>query len=183
MDNQPITNHDVKKAEARAKALRAKAEALKAAAAYEQEYGTGEGSDATAKAWDEYQEATNAAARAEKEAEDAKNKRQHTELEEALHAAAKVKVRDYMLIEDILTQAATYPKNITFGDLIDIASEVAEKESNWKKGTEAAADWLVDQIDAAGGSQDSDAYEKIINRLDWLIDEAIQNEIRPTDIL
>lgn len=174
---------EAKKAEDKAKALRAKANALQAEAAYEQEWGAGEGSDATATAWEKYQEATNAAARAEKDAKDAKDALAHSETEDALRAAAKVKVRDYMLIEDILTQAATYPADITFGDLIDIASEAAADESNWRKGSEAAADWLVDRIDAAGGSQDSDAYEKIINRLDWLIEEALNSEIRPTDIL
>lgn len=171
---------EAKRAEARATKLRAEANAKKAAAEFEQEWGSGEGSDATAKAWDAYQDATNAAARAEKEAEVAQHKVERTETEQALSAAVEVKVRDYMLVDDIAEQAMEIPAGTTFGDLIDIAIEAMQEDTITRAAAaDAAAEWLEDQV----GGFDTEARNKIANATEKILDRCHQAEIYPLSIL
>lgn len=99
-----------------------------------------------------------------------------------LEAAAKVKVRDYMLIADIPEQAADIPEDITFGTLIDITLEAADGDGNRRalRGyAEAAADWVDDRTNGL----DSDAHEKIERQTAWLIDQADEAEIMPIEII
>ena len=99
-----------------------------------------------------------------------------------LEAAARVKVRDYMLIEDIPEQAIDIPEDITFGHLIDIALEAADYDGNRKalrEYAEDAADWVDDRTNGL----DSDAHEKIENRTRWIIDQADNAEIMPIEII
>ena len=125
----------------------------------------------------------------EAEAEDRKNEastgaklaaRERTR--KGLEAAAKVKVRDYMLIADIPEQAADIPEDITFGSLIDIAMEAADHDGNrraLRAYAEAAADWVDDRTNGL----DSDAHEKIERQTAWLIDQADEAEIMPIEII
>lgn len=168
------------KAEAKAKKLRAEADAKKAAAEFEQEWGAGAEADATAKAWDDYQEATNAAARAEKEAEDAQKALASTKTLEALRAAAKVRVRDYMLVDDIAEQAMEIPADTTFKDLIDIAIETMQDDTiTIAAAAAAAAEWLEEQV----GGFDTEARYKIANATEKILDRCDREEIYPLEIL
>ncbi len=99
-----------------------------------------------------------------------------------LEAAAKVKVRDYMLVEDIPEQALDIPEDITFGHLIDIALEAADHDGNrqaLREYAEDAADWVDDRTNGL----DSDAREKIENRVRRIIDQADHAEIMPIEII
>ena len=168
------------KAAAKAKALRAEADAKKAAAEFEQEYGAGPDSDATAKAWDTYQEATNAAARAEKEAEDAQKAAAREKTDQALRAAAKVKVRDYILIADIPECGLEIPEDVTFGTLIEKAMEAdADKGLSLAQAAQEATEWLEDTV----GGFDTEVREKVASATESLLDRCDNEEINPYAIL
>lgn len=107
----------------------------------------------------------------------------------ALEAAAKVKVRDYMLIDDIPEQALKIPPEITFGDLIDIAHEAlngrefADKTldgSDYARAYDAAMDWFEEKTI---GGIDTAARDYILRALDTLIGRAVENDIKPQQLI
>lgn len=121
---------------------------------------------------------------AENEKSDGKKMLEHDEILEALRAAAAVKVRDYMLVDDIAEQAIRIPENITFGTMVDMAYEANADADAGEPLTDyrwsaMAAEWASDQADGL----DSDAEEKIARQTRWLIQRCADNEIYPLDIL
>lgn len=144
-----------------AEALRKKAEALKAAAEYEKDYN--DDGYAVDKAWDKYQEASNAAARAEKAADEAQARYAKASWIQAIHEAAAVKVRDYLLVDDIPVQALNIPDTLTFGDLMAQATE-AEPEAD-RTTSRAVAERVGEQYEL-----DSEPTDKLANRIEWLLE-------------
>ena len=156
------------KAAAKAEYLRLRAEAAKAEAGYLQDH-AGADEKAVAEAWDRYQEATNEAARAQKEADEAQAEAAKECWVTGLQEAAKVKVRDYLLIEDIPADAKRINQSLTFADLIrqSLRSDAAK-----------VAEDLARQYDL-----DSEPRDRIANRIDWLLDCANAEGIDPKAML
>ena len=181
------TQKEADKARAKAEALRAKAEALKAAARYEQDYGAGPGSDETAKAWDEYQEATNAAARADANADKIQKQVDEEKDKTALEAAAKVKLRDYMLLADIPSQAMNIPADITLGDLVDVTLEAKNGNHNndcdWEDAAAEAVDWLESTKMDEDHWLDTEARRKLIDAAKDFIRQADDAEVHPLSLI
>ncbi len=159
---------EAEKAAAKAEYLRLRAEAAKAEAGYLQDH-AGADEKAVAEAWDRYQEAANAAARAQKEADDAQAEAAKECWVTGLQEAAKVKVRDYLLIEDIPADAKRINQSLTFADLIrqSLRSDAAK-----------VAEDLARQYDL-----DSEPRDRIANRIDWLLDCANAEGIDPKAML
>lgn len=171
------------KAAAKATMLRLRAEAAKAEAAYLQDYATSQeapkdGSlglqlqsvnEAVAEAWDKYQEAANAAARAQKEADDAQAEAAKECWSEALTAAAAVKVRDYLLVSDIPADVMRVDEKTTFADLI---AEALRSDA------QSAAEAFANQYDL-----DSEPRDDLARRIDWLIECADDEGLDPATTL
>lgn len=166
MNNDKRT--EAKKAEAKAEYLRLRAEAAKAEAGYLQDHAEA-GAEAVAEAWDRYQDAANEAARAQKEADDAQAEAAKECWATGLQAAAKVKVRDYLLIEDIPADAQRINQSLTFADLI---------RQSLRSGATKAAEDLARQYDL-----DSEPRDRIAHRIDWLLDCANAEGIDPKVML
>ena len=156
------------KAAAKEKMLTLRAEALKAEAGYLQDH-AGADAEAVAEAWDRYQEATNEAARAKHESEQLWEAVHHEKWTEALQAAAAVKVRDYLLVEDIPAQAARIDESITFADLVAEALKSTADE---------AAEQLADTYEL-----DSEPRDRVANRIEWLLECADDEGIDPATTL
>lgn len=160
---------EAEKAAAKEKMLTLRAEALKAEAGYLQDH-AGANEKAVAEAWDKYQEATNEAARAKHESEQIHEALHREKWSEALRAAAAVKVRDYLLVDDIPAQAAGIDGSITFADLVAEALRAGSAAT--------AADNLAEAYDL-----DSEPREKIANRIEWLIECADDEGLDPATTL
>ncbi len=165
MDEKRI---EAEKAAAKEKMLTLRAEALKAEAGYLQDH-AGANEKAVAEAWDRYQEATNAAARAQKEADDAQAEAAKECWSEALTAAAAVKVRDYLLVSDIPADVMRVDEKTTFADLI---AEALRSDA------QSAAEAFANQYDL-----DSEPRDDLARRIDWLVDCANEEGLDPATTL
>ena len=174
------TQNDADRAKAEAKALRAEAEALKAKAAYEQDFGSGEGSDATAEAWEKYQQATNAAARAEATADEIQSivdiARENKELL-AMQKAAQMTLQDFARIADIPELAKDFPDGLTIANAINGTVKLTEYHDGdvWQ----AARDWLEEKNSII---TDSDLIEKLCDRIERLIEWSTDHGFEPDAI-
>ena len=152
-----------------AEALRKKADALKALAEYAQDYN--DDGYAVAEAWDTYQEATNAAARAEKQADEAQAAYAQASWTDAIKEAAAVKVRDYLLIDDIPVQATNIPADLTFGDLME-AAVTEPRPTDDTTTSRVVAERIGEKYNL-----DTEPTEKLVNRIEWLLECADDEEV------
>lgn len=170
-------NEMAQKAEAEAKVARAKADAAKAEAELAERYAE---SDAERKtAWETYEQAEQEAGVAELTAKQKRQEAARAETESALTEALRVRVRDYLLIDDIATQAARVPSEITFATLVDEAERLQYKGRERDEAIAAAVGQLDEQIhEATGYYLDTEPREKIYNRISWLYEQAEMDETR-----
>lgn len=169
------------KAEAEAKVLRAEAEAVKAKAKLAERYA--ENDNDKKEAWEAYDEANHQAEVAELEAKHKHQEARWEQAENALTEALKVKVRDYLLVDDIAEQATRIPAELTFGNLVDETERI-----QWSEGMERKDAILetVENLDeriheATGYYFDTEAREKLYRTITWLYQQADDDEIRLLD--
>ena len=181
------TQNDADRAKAEAKALRAEAEALKAKAAYEQDFGSGEGSDATAEAWEKYQQATNAAARAEANADEIQNLvdlAREAELLPQITKALRTTLRDLTIITDIPECAYQLPEGLTLGDAIAGTIEYQEDADDERERFDATVAWLETECEKAGApGPETELREQICRTVANLIDWLDDHEVYPLEVI
>lgn len=155
----------------------AEAEYLKEKAEYAKEIGDKE-AETTAR-----NQAELAERNGERERDEADRERKAAEQrrdQEALTAALRVKVREYMLIADIPSVAMDIPADTTFADL----AEATEKEADKREISQyEAAEWVADEIDEKylGDSDSRSTIERaiktLLERADRLQDGPLTNYI------